>query len=113
MLETPRARDYVPRQRGTRPDDGPAIGPPPRHLAAGGDPREVILGAKRTPPTRRHGWHWLLVVPVILPLLTFVYNRVTPTFWGIPFFYWYQMSCAIINTLIITFVYQVTKGKSR
>ena len=65
----------------------------------------------RTPPTRRHGFHWLLVIPMCLPLLTFFYNKIEPKLWGIPFFYWYQMGCAIFNSLIITFVYQVTKGR--
>ena len=112
MLETPRARDYVPRPR-PRSGESSVIGPPPRHLAVGPDPREIDYGHKPTPPTRRHGFQWLLIVPMVLPLLTPFYNRMNPTFWGIPFFYWYQMGCAILNSLLITFVYQITKGRSR
>jgi hypothetical protein len=112
VLETPRARDYVPRQR-PRSGEGSVIGPPPRHLAVGPDPREIDYGYKPTPPTRRPAFKWLLAIPMVLPLLTPLYNRMTPEFWGIPFFYWYQMGCAIFNCLMITFVYQVTKGKSR
>jgi hypothetical protein len=26
-----------------------------------------------------------------LPLLTFIYNRETPTLFGFPFFFWFQM----------------------
>jgi hypothetical protein len=114
VLETPRARDYVPRQRSSRTAEGSVIGPPPRHLAAGGvDPRDSLVAPKVTPPTRRHGWHWLLLVAAILPLLTPLYNRTKPAFWGIPFFYWYQVGCAIVTTLIITFIYLVTKGKAQ
>ena len=50
---------------------------------------------------------------MIAPLLTPLYNRMTPAFWGIPFFYWYQIGCAVFNSLVITFVYQVTKGRRR
>jgi len=112
VLETPRARDYVPRPH-QRSGEGSVIGPPPRHLAVGPDPREIDYGFKPTPPTRRNGWQVLLILPMIAPLLSFFYNRMTPTFWGIPFFYWYQMSCALFNSLVITFVYQITKGRRR
>jgi len=72
--------------------------PRPRHLAAVPDQKaNPFTISTRTPPTRRHGWHWLLVVPVIVPLLIPLYNRMTPTFWGIPFFYWYQIACALFS----------------
>ena len=112
MLETPRARDYVPRQR-PRSGEGSVIGPPPRHLAVGPDPREIDYGYKPPAPSRRRGWQWLLVVTMIAPLLTPFYDRMTPTFWGIPFFYWYQIGCAVFNSLVITFVYLITKGRRR
>jgi hypothetical protein len=57
------------------------------------------------------GWHWLLVVPTVMPLLLPVYNRVDPKFAGIPFFYWYQMGCAVLATLVISVVYLATKGR--
>jgi hypothetical protein len=111
VLETPGARDALPRQRPSRPGEGSVYGTPPRHLAAGRDPREDIFATKRTPPTRRHGWHWLLVLPMIMPLLVPLYNRLTPALWGVPFFYWYQIGCAIFAMVTITFVYQITKGR--
>jgi Protein of unknown function (DUF3311) len=113
VLETPRARDYVPQQRSSRAAERSVIGPPPRHLAAGVDPRDALVAPKLTPPTRRHGWHWLLVVAGVLPLLTPLYNRTKPAFWGIPFFYWYQIGCAIVTVCIITFIYLITKGKAK
>jgi len=70
-----------------------------------------MFSAKRTPPTRRHGWHWLLAIPGIMPLLVPLYNRLTPAFWGIPFFYWYQIACAIVAMVTITAVFQLTKGR--
>ena len=41
--------------------------------------------------TDRSPWNWLLLIPIVLPLLTFIYNRETPTLFGFPFFFWFQM----------------------
>jgi hypothetical protein len=106
LLDTSRQRDSVPRPRQS-PDSGPA----PRHLAATVDGRDGPLWEKRTPPDRRKGFQWLLVIPMIAPLLTPLYNRLEPALWGIPFFYWYQMACGLLAVATITFVYQVTKGR--
>jgi hypothetical protein len=57
------------------------------------------------------GWHWLLVIPAVMPLLLPLYNRVDPKLAGIPFFYWYQMGCAVLATAVISFVYLMTKGR--
>ena len=111
MLETPRAREAGSSQRPPRRDEGSLFGTQPRHLAAGRDPREELLAAKRTSPTRRHGWHWLLAIPGIMPLLVPLYNRVDPKLAGIPFFYWYQMATALVAIVVMTFLYQVTKDK--
>ena len=34
---------------------------------------------------QRTGWHWLLLVPILLPLCTPLYNRTNPQFFGLPF----------------------------
>jgi hypothetical protein len=41
--------------------------------------------------TDRSPWNSLLLIPIVLPLLTLVYNRETPMLFGIPFFFWFQM----------------------
>jgi hypothetical protein len=61
----------------------------------------------------RQGWRWLLVIPIVLPLLTPLYNRTEPQLWGMPFFYWYQMSCAVVAIAVTTAVYQLTKARRR
>ena len=33
-------------------------------------------------------WHWLLFVPIVVPLLTPLYNRVEPALFGLPFYYY-------------------------
>jgi hypothetical protein len=62
-------------------------------------------------PARRRGFHWLLLIPAVMPLLVPLYNRVEPTLFGLPFFYWYQLACVFVMIIVVTIVYQVTKGR--
>jgi Protein of unknown function (DUF3311) len=62
-------------------------------------------------PTDSSAWHWLLWLPVVLPLITPLYNRVEPRWAGIPFFYWFQLSFVALDIAVVTFVYQVTKRR--
>ena len=59
----------------------------------------------------RRAVHWLLIIPIVMPLLVPLYNRVDPKLAGIPFFYWYQMATALVAIVVMTFLYQVTKDK--
>ncbi|MBA3252109.1 MAG: DUF3311 domain-containing protein [Geodermatophilaceae bacterium] len=58
----------------------------------------------------RSPWYWLLVIPVVLPLLVPVFNRTDPTLFGWPFFYWAQIAFIGVGVLTTTVVYQKTKG---
>jgi hypothetical protein len=53
----------------------------------------------------------LLLIPTVMPMLVPLYNRVEPTLFGLPFFYWYQLVCVFVMIIVVTFVYQVTKGR--
>jgi hypothetical protein len=70
----------------------------------------------RRPPGARNRrldasrWHWLLLVPIVVPLLPGLYNRIEPTFLGLPFFYWSQLSFAFLASAVITFVHRRTRG---
>jgi uncharacterized protein DUF3311 len=70
-------------------------------------PPEVAYDRPRHP-----AWHWLLLIPITLPLLTPLYNRLEPRLLGLPFFYWCQMAFVFVDIGIITLVYQVTKRRS-
>jgi hypothetical protein len=37
------------------------------------------------------------------------YNKIEPTLWGIPFFYWYQMLCVLVSAVITAFIYLRTR----
>jgi hypothetical protein len=80
----------------------------PRHLA---ETWEGPVNPNRALPSRRHGWHWLLAIPMIMPLLVPLYNRIEPRLFGLPFFYWYQLACVVIAIATVTAVYQLTKGR--
>lgn len=58
---------------------------------------------------RRRRWYWLLAVPAVAPLLTPLYNRIDPVLWGMPFFYWYQLFCAVLAMLILTAIRLATR----
>jgi hypothetical protein len=106
--------------------------PPPRHGGAGTAPPrsrtsvprhgsgEWRTVADRRPPeagpeprrTRREDrspWHWLLLVPIVVPLVPGLYNRIEPTLLGVPFFYWGQLSFAFLASAVIAFVHTKVK----
>jgi uncharacterized membrane protein len=63
---------------------------------------------------RRHEtnttWYWLFVLPFVFTLLPFIYNTSSPTFIGMPFFYWYQTLWIVITAVITYLVYIKTRG---
>jgi Protein of unknown function (DUF3311) len=46
-----------------------------------------------------------LVVQVVALLWVSSYSRLTPTFIGIPFFYWYQLLWVIVSTALTAIAY--------
>lgn len=55
-------------------------------------------------------WHparVLLIVPFVAILWVPWFNRVEPTIWGFPMFYWYQLLWIILSGAVIGFVYLV------
>jgi hypothetical protein len=93
--------------------ESPPLVPPTRVRPGGGRSARHAVDDPE-PPGRSHsrrGWNWLLIIPMVLPLLTPLYNRLTPELWGIPFFYWYQLGCALLATVFIAVVYQLTKDR--
>ena len=60
----------------------------------------------RSTPTSTHSSWWLLLLQIPFVALLWVpfYNRLDPTIFGVPFFYWYQFVWVILTSLIIVFV---------
>jgi hypothetical protein len=63
----------------------------------------------RTRRRDRSLWNWLLVVPVVVPLLTFLFNDDKPRLAGFPFFYWLQFAFIVLGVGCTTIVYLMTR----
>jgi hypothetical protein len=59
----------------------------------------------------RSAWYWLLVVPIVVPLLTFLFNSDDPRLAGWPAFYWIQLAFIPLGVLCTVVVYQMTKKR--
>jgi hypothetical protein len=59
----------------------------------------------------RNPWHWLLLIPILLPLLVPIYNRWTPKLGGFPFFFWFQISFTLLAAAVTAFVFVKTKPR--
>lgn len=67
-----------------------------------------------TPAHSRSGrsrWHWLLLIPVVVPLLAPFYNRIEPRLLGLPFFYWWQMAFVLAAMAVIAVVTLATRRR--
>jgi uncharacterized membrane protein YhdT len=68
---------------------------------------------QRTPSRDRSPWNWLLLVPIVVPLCTFLYNAVKPGLFDFPRFYWLQLAFILLGVGTTTLVYQMTKKERR
>ena len=59
----------------------------------------------------RSPWNWLLVVPIVLCMITPLFNRKTPEFLNFPAFYWLQLAFVLIGVICTATVYRMTRGK--
>ena len=53
----------------------------------------------------------LLLIVFIISLWVPVFNRLNPTLFGFPFFYWYQMLVVLVSSVLIWIVYKVEDKK--
>jgi hypothetical protein len=57
----------------------------------------------------RSPWNWLLVVPIVVPLLVPLYNHRDPELFGWPFFYWVQLCFVALGVVTTGLVYRATR----
>jgi len=62
-----------------------------------------------TPRSDRSPWNWLLLIPIVIPLLTFLFNHEDPRLFGFPLFYWLQLAFIFLGVLTTTIVYRRTR----
>jgi len=60
---------------------------------------------RRLAAKERRWFLLLLLIPFIVLLWPPLYNTYEPTFFDIPFFYWYQMLWIILTALLTIIVY--------
>ena len=65
------------------------------------------------PRTDSSPWNWLLLVPIVVPLLTFLFNHDEPRLGGFPLFYWLQFAFILLGVATTSLVYQMTKKRGR
>jgi len=62
--------------------------------------------------TDRSPWNWLLVIPIVVPLVVVIFNATTPTLFGFPRFYWMQFAFILLGVGTTSLVYQMTKPRT-
>jgi hypothetical protein len=70
--------------------------------------------APSVPPsarTDRSPWNWLLIIPIVVPLLTPLFNIDSPRLWGFPAFYWLQFLFILFSVALTATVYQLTSSR--
>ena len=77
--------------------------------AESAQPAEAVRAQKRSDHSR---WNWLLLIPIVLPLVTPIYNGESPRLWGFPAFYWLQLLFIFVGVITTTVVYQMTRKRS-
>ena len=65
--------------------------------------------AAPVPRTDRSPWNWLLIIPIVVPLITPFYNFDAPRLWGFPAFYWVQFAFIILGVATTSIVYRMTR----
>jgi hypothetical protein len=54
-------------------------------------------------------WNWLLIIPIVLPLITPLYNFDSPRLFGFPAFYWLQLAFIFVGVATTSIVYRMTR----
>lgn len=68
-------------------------------------PQERAANPDRSP------WLLLLLVPIVIPLTTGIYNRVDPQVIGMPAFYWIQLAFVPLSAFCTAIVYFKTRKR--
>jgi len=58
-------------------------------------------------------WNWLLLLPIVIPLLPFLYTGVEPRLFGFPRFYWLQLAFIGLGVAATVVVYRMTRRRKR
>lgn len=76
-------------------------------------PTEAAASAPVQARTDRSPWNWLLLIPIVVPLATPLFNHDDPRLLGFPTFYWLQLAFIILGVSTTTLVYRMTGRGTR
>ena len=65
--------------------------------------------AERAARSDRSPWNWLLLIGVVVPLLTPLFNHDSPRIAGFPLFYWLQFLFILLGVATTSVVYRMTR----
>jgi hypothetical protein len=68
-----------------------------------------VTPPEKTARSDRSPWNWLLAIPIVVPLLTPLYNHDSPRLWGFPAFYWLQFLFILLGVTTTSVVYRMTR----
>lgn len=51
-------------------------------------------------------------MPIVLPLITVIYNRDSPRLFGWPFFFWFQVMFTLLAAAVTAIVFVATRPRS-
>jgi hypothetical protein len=83
----------------------PSAGGHPADAAPGGAPPAGVAPRR----SDRSPWNWLLLLPIVVPLVVPLYNHKDPELGGWPFFYWIQLVFVAFGVLCTSIVYLATR----
>lgn len=89
------------RRHGDLPGDGKNLANP--NLDRTNRPAEM---------TNKRFWYLLLLLPFVATLIPPLYAHASPSFFGFPFFYWYQILWIVLSALIVWIVFKATRGRA-
>jgi len=55
---------------------------------------------------KRAIWYVILFVPFFVAIWVPLYNRIEPSFYGIPFFYWFQFVLIVVAAAVTAAAYK-------
>ena len=62
--------------------------------------------------TNKRFWYLLLLLPFVATLIPPLYAHASPSIFGFPFFYWYQILWIVLSALIVWIVFKATQGRA-
>ena len=70
------------------------------------------MNDNREAGNNKHGVLWLLLIPFLVLWVPF-YNRIEPTLFGFPFFYWFQLGWIFVSMIVTGSVYYATEPRDK